>query len=134
MRALTVNPREPGSLRVETVTDPAPGPNELLVSGLAMGVCGTDKEIAGAEYAPPGHDRLVLGHESIGRVLRASPDSGFGAGDLAVDVVRRPDPVPCGACARGEFDMCRNGRYTERGIKSSTAMAANCGVWKPITR
>ncbi|MGV0814382.1 hypothetical protein ABQF34_20645 [Mycolicibacterium boenickei] len=32
-------------------------------------------------------------------------------------VVRRPDPQPCGACARGEFDMCRNGRYTERGIK-----------------
>jgi len=32
-------------------------------------------------------------------------------------VVRRPDPVPCGACAHGEFDMCRNGRYRERGIK-----------------
>ena len=38
-------------------------------------------------------------------------------GDLVVGVVRRPDPVPCGACAHGEFDMCRNGRYTERGIK-----------------
>jgi threonine dehydrogenase-like Zn-dependent dehydrogenase len=25
--------------------------------------------------------------------------------------------VPCGACGRGEFDMCCNGRYTERGIK-----------------
>ena len=62
-------------------------------------------------------DRLVLGHESLGRVLRAPPDSGFGAGDLVVGVVRRPDPVPCGACAHGEFDMCRNGRYTERGIK-----------------
>jgi threonine dehydrogenase-like Zn-dependent dehydrogenase len=31
--------------------------------------------------------------------------------------VRRPDPVPCPACAHGEFDFCRNGRYTERGIK-----------------
>ena len=119
MRALTVNPREAGSLRVETVADPEPGPNELLVSGLAIGVCGTDREIARAEYgfAPPGQHRLVLGHESLGRVLRAPPDSGFGAGDLVVGVVRRPDPVPCGACAHGEFDMCRNGRYTERGIK-----------------
>ena len=31
--------------------------------------------------------------------------------------MRRPDPEPCPACARGEFDFCRNGRYTERGIK-----------------
>jgi threonine dehydrogenase-like Zn-dependent dehydrogenase len=39
-------------------------------------------------------------------------------------VVRRPDPVPCGACARGEFDNCRNGRYTERGIKELDGYAA----------
>ena len=32
-------------------------------------------------------------------------------------IVRRPDPVPCPNCAVGEFDMCRNGQYTERGIK-----------------
>jgi threonine dehydrogenase-like Zn-dependent dehydrogenase len=50
-------------------------------------------------------------------VREAPGGSGFAAGDLVVGVVRRPDPVPCGACARGEFDMCRNGRYTERGIK-----------------
>jgi threonine dehydrogenase-like Zn-dependent dehydrogenase len=50
-------------------------------------------------------------------VVSAPPDSGFDPGDLVVGVVRRPDPVPCAACARGEFDMCRNGRYTERGIK-----------------
>jgi len=31
--------------------------------------------------------------------------------------VRRPDPVPCGNCAVGEWDFCRNGEYTERGIK-----------------
>ena len=38
-------------------------------------------------------------------------------GDLVVGIVRRPDPVPCPACAAGEWDMCRNGLYTERGIK-----------------
>jgi threonine dehydrogenase-like Zn-dependent dehydrogenase len=59
----------------------------------------------------------VLGHESLGRVLEAPADSGFAAGDLVAGVVRRPDPEPCPACARGEFDFCRNGRYTERGIK-----------------
>ncbi|MPZ86276.1 MAG: alcohol dehydrogenase catalytic domain-containing protein [Actinophytocola sp.] len=119
MRALTVAPGQRGSLRVSDVPDPVPAPNELLVQGLAIGVCGTDKEIVGGEYgwAPPGQDRLVLGHESLGRVLTSPPNSKFAPGDLVVGVVRRPDPVPCGACARGEFDMCRNGRYTERGIK-----------------
>jgi threonine dehydrogenase-like Zn-dependent dehydrogenase len=34
-----------------------------------------------------------------------------------VGIVRRPDPVPCPNCAVGEWDFCRNGQYTERGIK-----------------
>ncbi|STZ80930.1 theronine dehydrogenase-like Zn-dependent dehydrogenase [Mycolicibacterium aichiense] len=119
MRALTVQPGRAHTLAVEDVAEPSAGPGELRVAGLAIGVCGTDKEIAAGEYgwAPPGRDRLILGHESLGRVLTAPPDSEFGEGDLVVGVVRRPDPVPCGACAHGEFDMCRNGRYTERGIK-----------------
>ncbi|MFI6393517.1 glucose 1-dehydrogenase [Nonomuraea sp. NPDC050540] len=119
MRALTIAPDATGSLRVEDVPDPVPGANDLLVEAIALGVCGTDREIADGEYgwAPPGRDRLILGHESLGRVRQAPERSGFLAGDLVVGIVRRPDPEPCGACAHGEFDMCRNGRYTERGIK-----------------
>ena len=59
----------------------------------------------------------MIGHESLGKVQEAPADSGFKAGDLVVGIVRRPDPVPCPCCAVGEWDMCRNGRYTERGIK-----------------
>ena len=84
-----------------------------------MGICGTDVEIASGDYgwAPPGRDRLVLGHESLGRVLDPGPATGLQTGDLVVGIVRRPDPVPCSNCAVGEWDMCRNGQYTERGIK-----------------
>ncbi|GEM29195.1 threonine dehydrogenase [Nocardia neocaledoniensis NBRC 108232] len=119
MRALTVIPNQAGSLSIAEVPDPQPGPDELLVDGVALGICGTDREIAEGSYgwAPPGRERLVLGHESLGRVRTAPDGSGFAAGDLVVGIVRRPDPVPCGACARGEFDMCRNGQYVERGIK-----------------
>src|SRR5262249_18342911 len=35
-----------------------------------------------------------------------------------VGIVRHPDPVPCENCAVGEWDMCRNGLFTEHGIKS----------------
>ncbi|MBQ1016796.1 glucose 1-dehydrogenase [Micromonospora sp. D93] len=119
MRALTVRPQQPDSAEVSDVPDPDAGPGELLVEAVALGVCGTDREIVSGAYgwAPEGRERLVLGHESLGRVRRASKGAGFADGDLVVGVVRRPDPVPCGACALGEFDMCRNGRYTERGIK-----------------
>ena len=60
----------------------------------------------------------MLGHESIGRVLEAPSGGPLHAGDLVVGIVRRPDPVPCYACAKGEWDACRNGQYTEHGIKS----------------
>jgi threonine dehydrogenase-like Zn-dependent dehydrogenase len=119
VRGLTVVPGQAGTAELSDLPDPQPGPGELLVEGLALGICGTDREIASGEYgwAPPGRERLVLGHESLGRVREAPAGSGFAAGDLVVGVVRRPDPVPCGACAHGQFDMCRNGQYTERGIK-----------------
>src|SRR5688572_14542329 len=119
MRALTVEPRRADTAEVCEVPDPRPLGGELLVDGIEVGVCGTDHEILAGAYGWPvaGRDRLVVGHESLGRVRHAPAGSGFAAGDLVVGVVRRPDPQPCGACARGEFDMCRNGQYAERGIK-----------------
>lgn len=119
MRALTVKPGTAGSGRLDEVADPAPDEGSILVRALAVGICGTDLEILKGQYgwAPPGHERLVLGHESIGRVERAPRDCGFAPGDLVAGIVRRPDPVPCRYCAAGEWDMCVNGRYTERGIK-----------------
>jgi glucose 1-dehydrogenase len=130
MRALTVVPGRTGSLAVIDVPEPDAAEGEVVVDGVALGVCGTDREIADGEYgwAPPGHERLVLGHESLGRVRTAPEGAGVAPGDLVVGVVRRPDPEPCGACARGEFDMCRNGRYTERGIKERDGYGSQ--VWR----
>jgi glucose 1-dehydrogenase len=120
MRALTVQPGISGSATVREMPEPAEADGPVVVDGLAMGVCGTDIEISAGEYgqAPQGEDHLILGHESLGRVREAPADSGLAAGDLVVGIVRRPDPVPCANCAVGEWDMCRNGRYTERGIKA----------------
>jgi threonine dehydrogenase-like Zn-dependent dehydrogenase len=119
MRALTVAPGTANSSRVEDVADPPFSDGAVLARTLAVGVCGTDRDIVSGHYgsAPSGQTRLVIGHESLGTVQEAPAGSGVKAGDLVVGIVRRPDPVPCSACAVGEWDMCRNGRYTERGIK-----------------
>ena len=119
MQAITVVPLQAESARLDDLPEPSPEEGELLVQTLAVGVCGTDLEISQGEYgwAPPGRERLVLGHESLGRVLDAPAGSDLAAGDLVVAIVRQPDPEPCVSCAAGEWDMCRNGRYTEHGIK-----------------
>lgn len=126
MRAVTIIPGKAGTLKLGEVGEPPREQGPLLVRALALGVCGTDRELIDGRYgqAPPGCDHLVLGHESLGRVLEAPRESGFRTGDLVVGIVRHPDPVPCANCALGEWDLCRNGRYTERGIKQADGFSA----------
>ena len=118
MKALTVEPGKAGSLRLDDLPEPVAIEAAVLVEAVALGVCGTDIEIVDGEYgmAPPDARRLVLGHESLGRVLDAPPGSALETGQLVVAIVRRPDPEPCPSCAHGEWDMCSNGLYTEGGI------------------
>lgn len=125
MHAVTVRPGVQGSLDLVDLPDPAQLDGTVLVDGLAVGLCGTDMEIVAGLYgqAPPGEALLVLGHENLGRVRQTPADSGLSVGDLVVGIVRRPDPVPCPACAIGQWDMCRNGQYTEHGIKGRHGFA-----------
>lgn len=124
MRALTVIPGQPESTRLDTLTSPVGDSEGLRLTALLVGICGTDVEILAGEYgwAPPGRERLVLGHECVARVMESA--AGFDSGELVVPIVRHPDPVPCASCAAGEWDMCRNGRYTEHGIKALDGFCA----------
>ena len=126
MRALTVVPGQANSAAISEMPDPTLDYGSILVKTLAVGVCGTDIEIVSGAYgwSPDGQDKLILGHESLGIVEDAPEGSGFVKGDHVVGIVRRPDPVPCIACAHDEWDMCRNGLYTERGIKQRHGYAA----------
>jgi glucose 1-dehydrogenase len=126
MRAVTVIPGQRGSVAPTDMPEPPGDDGPVLVQTQAIGICGTDLEIINGEYgsAPPGQDRLIIGHESLGKVIRAAPETGFRPGDLVVGIVRRRDPVPCPACAVGHWDMCTNGQYTERGIKDRHGYAS----------
>jgi threonine dehydrogenase-like Zn-dependent dehydrogenase len=125
VRAVTVTPGTPNSLRlVDDFPEPPIDEGAVLVEALAVGICGTDHEIIDGHYgeAPPGTQTLVIGHESLGRVLE-DPTGALHPGDLVAGVVRHPDPVPCPNCAAGEWDMCSNGKYTEHGIKGLPGFA-----------
>ena len=97
MRAAVI---DAGSVSVETVDDPTPGPREVVVKVAACGLCGTDLHIADGEFAPT--LPVVPGHEFAGTVVAL----GSGVEDLAVGDRVAVDPsLHCGAC-----HFCRLGR------------------------
>ena len=62
-------------------------------------------------WAPPGRDRLILGHESLGRVLEAPADSGLAPGDLVAG--HRP---PAGPGALPQLRRRRVGHVPQRPV------------------
>lgn len=127
MRALSIAWTDDGPvLGLRELPEPALADGDVLAEAITVGVCGTDRKMAAgaAGSAPSGRNWLVIGHEALGRVLEAPAGSGLVPGDLVTCVVRRPDPVPCPACATDRFDLCENGLFTERGIRGRDGFAA----------
>lgn len=121
MRAVAVYPAD---TTINLVDHPEPrleADDDVLVQMLDVGICGTDREIARFEYGspPPGSPYLVIGHESLARVLDVGRAvTRMKPGDLVVTMVRRPCGHPdCRACTQGRQDFCFTGDFTERGIK-----------------
>ncbi len=123
MKALAVFPRD---RRVAVIDAPEPRlarDTDVKLRMIDVGICGTDKEISAFQYGtpPPGADRLVIGHESLGEVIEVGAAvSRVRVGDLVVPMVRRPCPhESCAACRAGRQDFCYTGDFTERGIKEA---------------
>ncbi|HUO56941.1 MAG TPA: glucose 1-dehydrogenase [bacterium] len=121
MRAIAVFPAKKQVALIEADPPSLKSPTDVKLKMLDIGVCGTDKEICAFEYGtpPPGEDHLIIGHESLGRVVEVGPQAKrLKPGDLVVTMVRRPCPHPeCQACHAGRQDFCLTGDFTERGIK-----------------
>jgi glucose 1-dehydrogenase len=129
MQALITTPGRPGSATVGDV--PAPDPSAgVAIRTLEVGVCGTDREIAEGLFgvAPPGEERLVLGHEFLGVVERDG--HGYSAGQLVTATVRR-SCERCAACRDGAPDACLTGDYLERGITALHGFASDRVVERP---
>jgi 2-desacetyl-2-hydroxyethyl bacteriochlorophyllide A dehydrogenase len=96
----------PGTLSVESVPDPAPGPLEVVVRPAAVGICGTDLHIMDGEFAPS--FPIVPGHEFAGEIVAVgSAVTGYAVGDqVAVD-----PSLYCGHCyycKRARGNQCEN--------------------------
>jgi threonine dehydrogenase-like Zn-dependent dehydrogenase len=134
VRAIAVTPLVPESTRLVEVEKPQPGPGQVLVRTLAVGVCGTDMGLHNGEagQAPAGNDYLIIGHESIGQVEEVGRQvTGLAPGDYVAPPVRRPCTDNCLNCRQGEADMCLTGAFTERGIKGQHGFLAEYYVEEP---
>lgn len=104
---------EAEDLRLEDVSEPDPGPDEVAVEVLACGFCGSDieyyfgKSPLGTET---GKGPLVLGHEVCGRVIQAGKLAeayGLAEGDrVAINPVQSCNA--CNACRAGKLQFCQN--------------------------
>ena len=127
MQALVLRPGEAGTTTVADMPAPEPGAGQVLVRPVEVGVCGTDREISEGWFGipPAGEERLILGHELLGRV--AADGHGFARGDLVTATVRR-SCGHCGACAAQAPDACETGDYSEHGITRLHGFAAELAV------
>src|SRR5882757_4206326 len=100
MRAITVWPGVANSARLDDIPEPPPSDGAVLARTMALGVCGTDREIISGSYgcAPPGQQASGVGPRIARRDQSGAGGEWLGAGDLIEGIVRRPDPVPCPAC------------------------------------
>ncbi len=121
----------PGQIAIETVPDPAPGPEDVVVRVAGGGICGTDLHILDGEFAPA--YPIVPGHEFAGEIVAA------GAGVTSVrigDQVAVDPSLHCHACyycKRGRGNLCENWAaigVTEPGGAAEFAVvpARNCFV------
>ncbi len=105
MRAVVIE--APGRIAVQSVPDPEPGLNDVIVRVGACGLCGSDLRILDGK-SPAVIFPVVPGHEFAGEVVEVGAD----VRDVRVgDRVAADPSIPCMRCApcrRGQRNLCRN--------------------------
>ncbi len=92
--------------------DPTPGPNEVLVSVAACGVCRTDLHLAEGDL-PPHRPRTVPGHEIVGHVIAQGPNAHrFDIGDRVGIAWLRWTCGRCVFCRSGRENLCLAPAFT----------------------
>jgi 2-desacetyl-2-hydroxyethyl bacteriochlorophyllide A dehydrogenase len=125
MRAVIID--APGNVRIGSVPDPIPHPDELVIRVDACGICGTDLHLIDGD-SPLARYPLVPGHEFSGEVVA-----------LGANIVRRSGSEPdlkigsrvaiepnlycghCESCRTGHENLCLN--YSAIGVTTNGALA-----------
>lgn len=132
MQAIGVRRGEPEPTVLD-IEPPEPGPDEVLVRTLRVGIDGTDHEVIAGGHGgfPDGEAHQILGHEAVG-IVKDGGATGLTDGTTVVPTVRRPRGEDSkGYFTRGEPDMAPPGTYVECGIEGAHGFMAEYFVAKP---
>lgn len=99
----------PGRFGIQDVPEPKlQGPEDVIVEVEVAGLCGTDLHIVSVPQMHPARERIILGHEFVGRIVEVGRSvTNLKVGDR---VIAGPN-IWCGQCAscrRGRRKMCDN--------------------------
>jgi alcohol dehydrogenase, propanol-preferring len=119
--------RQPGSLRLQEVADPQPGPGQALLSVAACGVCRTDLHVADGEVAA-GHLPLVPGHQIVATVLDAAPGADIPVGARVGVPWLAWTCGECRYCLSGRENLCDRALFTGRDVDGGFAELAVAGA------
>jgi NADPH2:quinone reductase len=125
MRAVVID--APGRIRVDTVPDPTPGPDEVLVRVGACGICGTDLHIIDGD-SPLARYPIIPGHEFAGEVVALgsaiAQENGNGGANITVGSRVAIEPnLYCGHC-----DFCRTGHENLCLYYAAVGVTTNGGI------
>jgi L-iditol 2-dehydrogenase len=119
-----------------------PGEDWVRIETTLSGICGSDLSAVTAHDSftlePFGAYPFTFGHENVGRIVeKGSAVHGWNIGDRVIvnpmlSCLQRGLAELCGACARGEYGLCRN---TTEGSIGTGPMIGYCptvgGGWSP---
>jgi 2-desacetyl-2-hydroxyethyl bacteriochlorophyllide A dehydrogenase len=131
MRAVIID--APGNIRVDSVADPTPRADEVLVKVGACGICGTDLHIIDGD-SPLARYPIIPGHEFAGEVVALGSDVAQkqGNGGVNITVGSRVAIEPnlycgyCEFCRTGHENLCLN--YSALGVTTGGAIAEYVSV------
>jgi (R,R)-butanediol dehydrogenase/meso-butanediol dehydrogenase/diacetyl reductase len=97
---------EDHGFEIAEVTDPTPGPEELVIRVAACGVCGSD--IKAQPFMPAG---MVMGHELGGEIVAVGSEAGNWHEGATVAVLPVVSCGSCRYCTDGRVSHCAQTRY-----------------------
>ena len=119
-------------LVLETLPDPEPGPDDVVIKVHRCGICGTDLHMTeGHAFAfPPG---TVPGHEYSGEVVATGANvAGFRVGDH-ITALPTTGCGACEACHRGNLVLCHNAPGVMGGFGEYLRVPAKVALKLPST-
>jgi len=110
----------PRRMEIQDLPEPGPAPGEVIVGAHVSAICGSDLH-GFREASPRRIPPLVMGHETVGRVVAVGP--GVDAARIGQRVVLKPilSCGVCDACRRGAVNHCVDGRLVGRDLAGGFA-------------